>query len=115
MFKVEGAVKLTRAGSVNTILNSLVPTERVEIRKDVDGTTIINVLNSSKQVFWKYTDASRELLVKRQYATDNNRFILSPNAYIHQGDTTLLVQSFKENDNIVLYFHNDIVVEIQKQ
>jgi hypothetical protein len=115
VFKVEGNVKLLRAGSVNTGLNGLIPSDRVEIRKDVDGTSIINVLSSSKHVFWKYTSASRELFVKRQYPTDKNQFILSPNAYIHQGDTTLLVQSLKENDNIVLYFNNDVIVEIQKQ
>jgi hypothetical protein len=115
VFKVEGNVKLLRAGSVNTGLNGLILNDRVEIRKDVDGTSIINVLSSTKNVFWKYTSESRDLFVKRQYATDKNQFTLSPNAYIHQGDTTLLVQSLKENDNIVLYFNNDVIVEIQKQ
>ncbi|WP_438351155.1 S-layer homology domain-containing protein [Paenibacillus sp. FA6] len=113
--KATGAIKILRAGSTSTVLNSLIPGERVEIRKDVDGTTIINVLSKIEKTFWKYTDTSREFYVKKQLANDKNLYKLSPNAYIHQGDTTLSVQSLRENDKIVLYFHNDVIVEIQKQ
>ncbi|MHA0855359.1 S-layer homology domain-containing protein [Paenibacillus sp. CMAA1364] len=113
--KVDGALKIVRGSNISTNLNGLIATDRVEIRKDVDGTSIIKVLTSSKHEFWKHTSGSQEIYVKRQYVSDNNRFILSPNAYIHQSDTTIPVQSLKESDIIVLYFNNDIVVEIQKQ
>ncbi len=115
VFKINAGVKVVRAGSINTNLSSLVPTDRVEIRKDVDGSTIIKVLSSVNRDFWKYESTTKDLYVKRNYTTENNRFILSPNAYIHQGDTTLLVQSLQENDNIVVYLNNDVIVEVQKQ
>ena len=115
VFKVDGAVKIVRAGTTSTTLSNLVPNDRVELRKDVDGTSIIKVLSSMNRDFWKYDSVSREVFVKRQNANDTYRYILSPNAYIHQGDTTLLVQSLKENDNIVVYLNNDVIVEIQKQ
>jgi len=114
VFKINAALKILRAGSINTNLSSLVATDRVEIRKDVDGTTIIKVLNLVTRDFWKYDSSTREFFVKRQYTTENNRYVLAPNAYIHQGDTTLLVQSLKENDNIVLYLNNDVIVEVRK-
>ncbi|AOZ91275.1 hypothetical protein LPB68_03035 [Paenibacillus crassostreae] len=115
VYKVEGALKLLRTGSVSTVLNGLLVGDRVEIRKDVDGTTNINVLSSLNHTYWKYTSSPNELFVKRKYSDEKYRFVLSPTAYIHQGDTTLPVQSLKENDNIVLYFNNDVIVEIQKQ
>ncbi|OAB44354.1 S-layer homology domain-containing protein [Paenibacillus glacialis] len=114
VLKANSAVKVVRAGSINTNLSSLAPQDRVEIRKDVDGTTIIKVLSSVNREFWKYESSTREFFVKRQYTSENNRYILSPNVYIHQGDTTLLVQSLKENDNIVVYINNDVIVEVQK-
>ncbi|MNY59102.1 hypothetical protein D3C86_1955110 [compost metagenome] len=67
-------------------------------------------------MFWRYESGTNEILVKRASASDSNyRFVPGPNVYIHQGDTTLPVQSLKENDNIIMYFNNNILVEIAKQ
>ncbi|AJS58114.1 S-layer homology domain-containing protein [Paenibacillus sp. IHBB 10380] len=114
-YKVQGAFKIVRDGQISTNLNSLLPTDRVEIRKDVDGSTTLKVLSTTTRDFWKYDSASREVFLKTQSTSEKNRFTLSPNAYIHQGDTVITVQSLKENDNIVVYFNNDIIVEIQKR
>ncbi|MGF7047997.1 hypothetical protein J2T13_002503 [Paenibacillus sp. DS2015] len=114
-YKVQGSFKIVREGQISTNLNSLLPTDRVEIRKGVDGYTTLKVLGTTTRDFWKYDSISRELYLKIQTTTEKNRFALSPNAYIHQGDTVITVQSLKENDNIVVYFNNDIIVEIRKQ
>ncbi|OKP86833.1 hypothetical protein A3844_12575 [Paenibacillus helianthi] len=111
-----GGVKIIRDGSTATTLGSLTTADRVEVRKDSDGSTIIRVLSQQSHAFSRYESGTNEILVKRASLDDNNyRFALGANVYIHQGDTTLSVQSLKENDNIIMYFNNNILVEIVKQ
>lgn len=76
---------------------------------------IISVFSQLNRTFARYESATNEILTKRATLTDNYTFGLAPNVYIHQGDTTLSVQSLKENDNIIMYFNNGKVVEIVKQ
>lgn len=102
------------AGSALSITN-VSAGNRVEVRKDADGNSVVKVLSVATKAFWKYDSYAKEIYVKRQNVNDVNQFPLSPAAYIHQGDTTLTVQSLKENDNIVLYLSNGTIVEIQKQ
>ncbi|MHA6533364.1 S-layer homology domain-containing protein [Paenibacillus sp. BAC0078] len=113
--KVTGGVKIIRDGVTTTTLGTLTTADRVEVRKDADGALIIRVFTQSKRVFSSYESASGELIAKRVTLNDTYRFLLPSNVYIHQGDTTLSVQSLKENDNIIMYFNNDVVVEIAKQ
>ncbi|MEI0738633.1 hypothetical protein VQ056_21610 [Paenibacillus sp. JTLBN-2024] len=75
-----------------------------------DGNSVVKVLSVATKAFWKYDNDAKEIYVKRQNVNDANQFPLSPAAYIHQGDTTLTVQSLKENDNIVLYLSNGTIV-----
>lgn len=113
--KVSGTVKINRSGSVNNSLGSLSTGDRVDIRKDVDGNTVVKVLTAVTRDYWKYDAATKEIYVKRQYVSENMKYPLAANAYIHQGDNTLTVQSLKENDTIVMYLNNDVVVEVLKQ
>lgn len=108
-----GKVKINRGGVTSTNLNSVTVNDRVEIRKDVDGTTIVKVLDTTSRSFWRYENG--DVFVKRKNTTENYRFPAASNLYVHEGDQNLSVQSLKENDNIVLYFNNGAVVEIVKQ
>ena len=108
-----GGVKVVRGTDVSTNIASISVNDRVEVRKNIDGTTNIKVLDSLTRNFWRYENG--DVYVKRIYTSDNNRFPVAANLYVHQGDQNLSVQSLKENDNIVLYFNNGIVVEIVKQ
>ncbi|KKO51887.1 S-layer homology domain-containing protein [Paenibacillus sp. DMB20] len=108
-----GGVKVVRGTDVSTNIASISVNDRVEVRKNIDGTTNIKVLDSVTRNFWRYENG--DVYVKRIYTSDNNRFPVAANLYVHQGDQNLSVQSLKENDNIVLYFNNGIVVEIVKQ
>lgn len=112
---VSGGVRIIRDGSTTTDLSNLTTADRVEIRKDTDGATIIRVLPQLTRSFSRYDSTSNSLVTKRANLNDKYQFTLASNVYIHQGDTTLSVQSLKENDNIIMYFNNDIVVEIVKQ
>ncbi|KGE17759.1 S-layer homology domain-containing protein [Paenibacillus wynnii] len=109
-------VKIIRASGTSTSLSSLAVSERVELRKEADGSTIIRVLPMLSRYYSRYESLSNQVVVKRDSINDENyRFQLASNAYIHQGDTTLTVQSLKENDNITVYFNNDVIIEIVKQ
>jgi len=109
-------VKVVRSSGTSTSLASLAVAERVELRKDADGSTVIRVLPTMSRLFSRYDSSTNKLTVKREDLNDENyQFLLASNVYIHQGDTTLTVQSIKENDKITIYFNNDVVVEIVKQ
>ncbi|WP_411553421.1 S-layer homology domain-containing protein [Paenibacillus lautus] len=110
---VSGGVKVVKNGSTASNLSTLVQGDRIEIRKDIQGVTIIQVLEKIERAFWQANNT--EIQVKRKSINDNYRFTLSDKVFVHQGDTTLSVQSLKENDNIVLYLNNGVVVEIVKQ
>lgn len=110
---VSGGVRVTKNGSTATNLSVLTQGDRIEIRKDIQGVTIIQVLDKLERAFWQASNT--DIQVKRKSINDNYRFTLASNVFVHQGDTTLSVQSLKENDNIVLYLNNGVVVEIVKQ
>lgn len=115
-FNTSGGVKITRDGTTNTSLSNLTTADRVEARKDADGSIVVRVLTQATRTFSRYESATNEIVTKRDNLNDNNyRVSLTPSTYIHQGDTTISVQSFKENDKIVVYFNNNVVVEIVKQ
>ncbi|AWB46932.1 S-layer homology domain-containing protein [Paenibacillus sp. CAA11] len=109
------AVKVIRGTAASYTVSSLTTTDHVEIRKDADGSTVVNVLTAIYRPFSRYDSTTKEVFVKREFNDPQYRFTLSPETYVHQGDTTLTVQSLKENDNIVLYFSGDKLVEIEKQ
>jgi len=106
-------VQVIKNGSTATNLSPINSGDRVEIRKDTQGVTIIQVMDKVERPFWQANQT--EIQVKRKSMSDNFRFNLASNVFVHQGDTTLSVQSLKENDNIVLYLNNGVVVEIVKQ
>ncbi|MGG3509870.1 S-layer homology domain-containing protein [Paenibacillus lautus] len=110
---VSSGVKVVKNGSTASNLSTLTAGDRVEIRKDIQGVTIVQVLEKVERAFWQASNT--EIQVKRKSINDNFRYALSDKVFVHQGDTTLSVQSLKENDNIVLYLNNGVVVEIVKQ
>ncbi|SEL82590.1 S-layer homology domain-containing protein [Paenibacillus sp. cl141a] len=112
-FGVSGGVKVVKNGSTASNLSTVASGDRVEIRKDIQGVTIVQVMEKVDRAFWQASNT--EIQVKRKSINDNFRYVLSDKVFVHQGDTTLSVQSLKENDNIVLYLNNGVVVEIVKQ
>ncbi|MNI13455.1 hypothetical protein D3C73_666830 [compost metagenome] len=115
-FSLANGVQVVRGSSVSTGVTSLTTSDRVEVRKGTDGILIIKVLSPMERKFSRYDGATKEILVLRSDLTDNKyRFAVTPETYIHEGDTTISVQSLKENDKIVLYFNGDKLVEVEKQ
>ncbi|AIQ59489.1 hypothetical protein PBOR_23000 [Paenibacillus borealis] len=115
IFTASAGVRITRDGVTTTDLSGLTTADRVLARKDASGVIIISVFSQLSRTFSRYETATNEIMTKRATLNENYKFALAANAYIHQGDTTLSVQSLKENDNIIMYFNNDKIVEIVKQ
>lgn len=116
VYPLGSGVKVIRGTAVSSGTASLTTSDHVELSKDVDGTLQIKVLSSLERKFQRYDTINNDILVYRATIQDDNfRFDVSPNLYIHQGDTTLTVQSLKDNDKIVLYFNGDKLVEVEKQ
>ncbi|AZK47253.1 S-layer homology domain-containing protein [Paenibacillus lentus] len=115
-FPLTSSVKVMRGTSVTAGIGGLTTADHVEVRKDSDGNLVVKVLTSLERKFSRYDANARELVVKRAtIADDKYRFFVNADTYVHQGDTTISVQSFKVDDKIVLYFNGDRLVEIEKQ
>jgi Cu/Ag efflux protein CusF len=114
-FTASSGVSIIRDGVTTANLSSLTTSDRVVARKDSSGVIVINVLSQLSRTFARYESATNEVMTKRATLNESYKFALAANVYIHQGDTTLSVQSLKENDNIIMYFNNDKIVEIVKQ
>lgn len=115
-FSLASGVKVQRGTEVSTSTASLTTSDRVEVRKDTGGTVVVKVLTSQERKLSRYDGVSKEIIVYRSSTSDTNyRFAVTADTYIHQGDTTISVQSLQINDKIVLYFNGDKLVEIEKQ
>ncbi|MOA19043.1 hypothetical protein D3C78_1393960 [compost metagenome] len=115
-FSVGANIKVQRGNSVSTSITSLTNADHVEVRKAADGGIVVKVLTSIERKVSRYNSTTKELsVIRTSFSDDNYKFAVSSETYIHEGDTTLSVQSLKENDKIVLYFNGDKLVEIEKQ
>ncbi|WP_059052654.1 S-layer homology domain-containing protein [Paenibacillus senegalimassiliensis] len=115
-YSLANGVKVQRGTEVSTTINSLTVNDRVEVRKDTNNAVVVKVLESQERKFTRYDGVSKEIIVYRSSISDNKyRFVVTGDTYIHQGDTTLSVQSLQESDKIVLYFNGDKLVEVEKQ
>ena len=115
-YSLTSGVKVQRGSTISTGITSLTTSDHVEVRKDTDGSVLVKVLSPLERNLSRYDANTKEILLLRtSLADDKYRFILTPDTYIHQGDTTLSVQSLKENDKIVLYFNGDKLIEVEKQ
>lgn len=115
-YSLASGVKVQRGTEISTSTTSLTTSDHVEVRKDTNGAVVIKVLTPQERKFSRYDGVAKEIIVLRSSTSDNNyRFAVTGDTYIHQGDTTISVQSLQNNDKIVLYFNGDKLVEIEKQ
>lgn len=112
----DGDVSVQRDDKSSASLSGLSTDERVVVSKGADGDLVVKVLTSLDRSFSRYNSVNKEIVVKRASISDDvYEFTVHSDTYIHQGDTTLSVQSLQENDKIVLYFNGDKLVEVEKQ
>lgn len=103
-----------RSGATSSTLSSVQLEDRVEVRKDENDRTIIEVVTPLRKVFTYYNSASSTIEVQRAVVTENNVYSINAQTYIHQGDTALTPGQLKKDDQISIYILRDKVVEIVK-
>jgi hypothetical protein len=109
-------IKVIKNNGVSNGIAVLNTSDHVEVRKSPEGQVVVKVLTALERKVARYDNFNKEILVIRSSLSDNNyRFAVSADTYVHQGDTTISVQTLKENDKIVLYFNGDKLVEVEKQ
>ncbi|OPA72863.1 hypothetical protein BVG16_31600 [Paenibacillus selenitireducens] len=114
--KLTSSYQIVRNNSISTNINSLSANDRVEVKSDANGNTIVRVLDSLSRKFNRYSASTNDFYVQRASLTDNNFvFKFVTNVYVHKGDTLLNLQSLAEGDQVLLVFNNNQIIEIEKQ
>jgi len=113
--KLTASYQIIRNQAISTNINSLSTSDRVEVRLDADGNTVVRVLDTLSRKFARYTASTNEIYVQRASLSDNNyKFNFVTNVYVHKGDSLLNLQSLTDADQILLVFNNNQVIEIEK-
>lgn len=107
-------VRVSRNSDISTSLASLGVNERVSIVAGSKGMYWIAVATSVKKQFIAYTSADKKVQLSITLITDQNKFELADNAYIHKGTDVLAITSFTRTDSIMVYMVNGKIIEIEK-
>jgi hypothetical protein len=105
---------ILRNSGANTSLSALQPNDRVQISKDLNDRTVIEVVPGVQREFWQYTSSSNTFKVKVSANYPDNVYTLGSSPYIHQGSTKLTMSQLANGDKITIYVWKNKVVEIEK-
>jgi hypothetical protein len=105
---------ILRGSTTQGSLSSVLPDERVEIRKDENDRTVIQVVPALRKDFWKYDAATNTVNVRHATLTEEYSYPLDSKVYIHQGALRLTAADLKIDDAISVYLLHGKVVEIVK-
>lgn len=108
------SVRVVKNATVSTTLSTAVVNDRVEVVVGNSGSKWITVITPVKKTLLGYTDATKTVELSRALLTDQNKFVLADNAYIHKGTTVLAASSLAKGSELMIYFLNGKIVEIEK-
>lgn len=114
--KTIGSSPIVMRGTSTSTLASLKADDRVEVRKNENDRTVIEVIAPQEKKFWRYVASTRTIsMLLGPKETVREEFVLHPQAYIHKGATTITAASLNTDDVIVLYVLRGQVVELEKK
>lgn len=106
---------IMRDNIVVASLSAVMPEDRVEIRKDENDRTIVQIITPLKKTVQSVSVSTSTLVLKKATITDtSNTYTLDSSVYIHQGTTTLNLSSLTNGDAISMYFVRGKLMEISK-
>ncbi|SDW60151.1 S-layer homology domain-containing protein [Paenibacillus sp. CF384] len=88
--------------------------DRVEVKKDAKDRVFVTVNSGISKKFWKYNAATGELSVKRATLTELNTYTVTSTTKVTQGDQQISIAQLKDGDALLLYFYQNVLVEIAK-
>jgi hypothetical protein len=96
-------------------LSMVQPNDRVEIRTDEQGRTIVTLAEVQQKKFLLYDASAKKLYWQKSSASENNAVPLHPDVYVHDGQNALQWSQFKRDDRITVYMLRGMAVEVLKQ
>ncbi|THF81200.1 S-layer homology domain-containing protein [Cohnella fermenti] len=107
-------VVVTKNGATFSSLSNLQAGDRVEVRLNEAGQTVVTVLAPVTKTVW-YVNASTGILNFLKSSTGvSDSVTVSSSAYIHSGDTTIALSSLGNGDSVTVYSIRSKAVEIVK-
>lgn len=104
---------ITRDGSTVGSLSGLSVGDRVEIRTNAGGQTVITVVPGVSKEVW-ISDANSSYVRFKTSTLTEDSVKVAPTAYIHQGSTTLSLSNLSNGDKVTVYVLRNRAVEIVK-
>lgn len=106
---------VVRNGVSSNSLSAIQLDDRVELRKDENDRTILNVVTPVSKTYWRTDKTSNTFYYQKESLSDDNYSVaLSPQVYIHQGDTLITTDSLNFGDPINVYVLRGKAIEIVK-
>ncbi|MDG0813050.1 S-layer homology domain-containing protein [Cohnella rhizosphaerae] len=111
-----GATPLVvRNGVSSNTLSAVQLDDRIELRKDENDRTILNVVTPVSKTYWRTDKTTNTFYYQKESLSDDNYSVaLSPQVYIHQGDTLITTDSLNFGDPINVYVLRGKAIEIVK-
>jgi hypothetical protein len=106
--------RVSKNFDVTTSLAALAVNDRVSIVTGTNGVYWITVISPVRKQFIAYTPADKKVQLSITRLTDQSKFELADNVYIHKGTQVLTITSLSRTDSVMVYFLNGKIVEIEK-
>ncbi|CAI6081115.1 S-layer homology domain-containing protein [Cohnella sp. JJ-181] len=105
---------VVRNGVSSNSLSSIQLDDRVELRKDESDHAIVSVITPVSKTYWRTDKTTNTLYAEVAPNETGYSIALSPQAYIHQGETALTTDGLNKSDPINIYVIRGKAVEISK-
>jgi len=107
--------RIVKGGTASGTVAALAAGDRVDVRKDENGSVLITVIPALTKTFWRYDAAAGEIQV-RHAVNENYRFAVTADTVITlQNGSAITASSLKDGDKIDLYVSNGKLIEVVKQ
>ncbi|RUS46292.1 S-layer homology domain-containing protein [Cohnella sp. AR92] len=106
-------VIVTKGGATYSTLSSLKTDDRVEVRVNENGQTIVNVLSPITKTVW-YLNGDTVYFKKSSTTVETEYVAVRTGAYIHSGDATIALSSLANGVSVTYYVYRNQAIEIVK-
>jgi hypothetical protein len=104
---------LVASGNTPITLAAIKANDRVQVMKDVDDKTTVQVATAAQKTFSSYNTVLNQLTFTT--TTGSDTYTLYQRAYLHQGTQALTIGSFTAGNTVTTYAIDNRVIEMEKQ
>lgn len=112
-YNLSGGIQVQEGTNVSTSASALQLNDRVMVVADAQGKPYLFVAQAEVRKFSSYDAAKNEISFKIAKLTDQGKYTLEPDAYVHTSAGGLLaLNRLKENDQVTIYLLNGKIIEL---